>query len=127
MVSIAMVSSEIILPLSMLLLGIGLSIDISAVISFWIAKTTVNPMKPKNTSRLVDVGIYRYSRNPMYLGVLLVLCSWALWLGSAINFTVVLFFIWYITKFQIMPEERVLAELFPEEFESYKSRVRRWI
>jgi len=112
---------------SLMVLAAGLVVEISAVVLFFGADTTVNPMKPGNTARLVNAGIYRFSRNPMYLGVLLVLFSWALWLGNPVSFAVLLFFVWYITRFQIIPEERVLAALFPDEFDAYRSRVRRWI
>ncbi len=105
----------------------GLAIEISAVALFRGADTTVNPMKPRNTARLVNAGIYRFSRNPMYLGVMLVLFSWMLWLGNIVNLAVLVLFVWYITRFQIIPEERVLAELFPDEFDAYRMRVRRWI
>ena len=63
----------------------------------------------------------------MYLGVLLVLLSWAIWLGSVLNFVVLFLFVWYMTIFQIIPEERALKKIFPETFNTYKSRVRRWI
>ncbi len=113
--------------LPLIVLAAGLAVEMSAIVLFRGADTTVNPMKPGNTVRLVNGGIYRFSRNPMYLGVLLVLFSWALWLGNIINLAVLTFFVWYITRFQIIPEERVLAELFPDEFDAYRSRVRRWI
>lgn len=67
------------------------------------------------------------TRNPMYLGVLLVLLSWAIWLGSVLNVVVLFLFVWYITTFQIIPEEKALEKTFPETFNTYKSRVRRWI
>ena len=114
-------------PLSLMVLVMGLATNLAAVVSFRSADTTMNPMRPKSAARLVNGGIYRLSRNPMYLGVLLMLSSWAIWLGNPVCLAVLLFFVWYITKFQIVPEERALAELFPEQFESYKSNVRRWI
>ncbi|HHL45813.1 MAG TPA: isoprenylcysteine carboxylmethyltransferase family protein [Gammaproteobacteria bacterium] len=113
--------------LPLVVLVVGLAVEISAVVLFLGADTTVNPMNPGNTVQLVNRGIYRFSRNPMYLGVLLVLSSWALWLGNAVNLAVLLLFICYITRFQIIPEERVLAELFPDEFDAYRIQVRRWI
>ncbi len=113
--------------LSLLVLAAGLGVEISAVALFRRASTTVNPMKPGNTVQLVDVGVYKFSRNPMYLGVLLILSAWALWLENILNLAVLLFFIWYITRFQIIPEERVLRKLFPGQFDAYRSRVRRWI
>ena len=123
----ASIESEVLLPLSIIILVVGLAIDISAVISFRRADTTINPLKPEAASRLVKVGIYKQSRNPMYLGLFLLLCSWAVWLGNYFSPVVLLVFVWYMTKFQIIPEEESLKALFPEEFESYQSKVRRWI
>ena len=123
----ASVESGVTGPLSLFVLIVGLAIGLSAIVSFRKAKTTVNAMKPQNTTRLVDAGIYKLSRNPMYLGVLLILTSGAIWSGNSINLAVLIFFVGYITKFQIVPEEKALAELFPENFVAYKSKVRRWI
>lgn len=114
-------------PLSLIVLIVGLAINISAVVSFRRANTTVNPMKPKSTTQLVNAGVYRLSRNPMYLGAALILSSWTIWLGNYFNLAALIFFIWYMTKFQIVPEEKALKELFPSEYESYKAKVRRWI
>ncbi len=113
--------------LPLIVLVVGLAVEVSAIVQFRGAATTVNPMKPGNTTRLVNAGIYKFTRNPMYLGVLLVLFSWVLWLGNIINLAVLALFVWYITRFQIIPEERILAELFPDEFDAYRSQVRRWI
>lgn len=123
----ASIESEVIAPLSIIFLVVGLAIDISAVISFRRADTTINPLNPEAASRLVKVGIYKQSRNPMYLGLFLLLCSWAVWLGNYFPPVVLFVFVWYMTKFQIIPEEKTLKALFPEEFESYQSQVRRWI
>ncbi len=106
---------------------VGLSVAVLAIVSFRAAKTTVDPLRPDKTSQLVDVGIYKFSRNPMYLGLFLILLSWGIWLGNFLGFINLYGFIWYMTKFQILPEEKVLEGLFPEEFEAYKSKVRRWI
>ncbi len=113
------------LPLGLLLAGVA--VELSAVVLFLRASTTVNPMRPGRTARLIETGIYRLSRNPMYLGLLLVLFAWASWLGSVPNLAVLVFYVWYITRFQIIPEERVLERLFPERFNVYRARVRRWL
>jgi protein-S-isoprenylcysteine O-methyltransferase Ste14 len=63
----------------------------------------------------------------MYLGMLLMLCAWAVWLGNLLNLVALPLFVWYMTMFQIIPEELALAELFPEEFSTFKAEVRRWI
>ena len=105
----------------------GLITGISGVVTFWKARTTVNPMKPHSSSSLVIWGVYRFTRNPMYLGGLLVLTGWAIFLSNALPFLILPAFILYINRFQIGPEEKALASLFGREFVAYKSRVRRWL
>jgi protein-S-isoprenylcysteine O-methyltransferase Ste14 len=97
------------------------------VVSFWRAKTTVNPMNPAATSSLVIGGIYSLTRNPMYLGFLLALVGWATALSNTFAYLLLPAFIFYMNSFQIEPEERALASLFGQEFITYKSRVRRWL
>ena len=125
--SFTLPSSQIKSMLSLLFLIVGFVIDVSAVICFQMARTTVNPFKPHATVSLVNVGIYKYSRNPMYLGLLFVLCAWAIWLGEIVNFVAIPIYVWYVTRFQIKPEERMLTQLFPDAFGIYKSQVRRWL
>jgi len=97
------------------------------VVSFRRARTTVNPMKPELSSSLVTSGIYKLTRNPMYLGFLLVLLGWAVFLSSVLAFLFLPAFILYMNRFQIDPEERALATLFGQEFTAYKARARRWL
>ena len=123
----APLEAEWLIPLSLLVLVAGLSVNILAVITFRRGKTTINPLKPDTASQLMRTGIYRLSRNPMYLGMLLMLCAWTIWLGNLINLVALPLFVWYMTKFQIIPEELALAELFQEEFSTFKAEVRRWI
>jgi protein-S-isoprenylcysteine O-methyltransferase Ste14 len=106
---------------------IGAVTCLSGVVSFRQAKTTVNPMKPYSTSSLVVSGIYRYTRNPMYLGFLLVLLGWAAFLSNLAALAFVPAFVAYMNRFQIRPEERVLASLFPHDFPAYVAEVRRWV
>lgn len=106
---------------------IGFGIAISGVIAFRRAQTTVSPLKPETASRLVTSGVYRFTRNPMYLGLCLVLVAWALFLSSASMLLGPLAFALYITRFQIVPEERMLSKLFGTDFTDYKAKVRRWI
>lgn len=106
---------------------IGAFFCIAGVISFRRAKTTVNPLKPETASSLVSSGIYRISRNPMYVGFALLLVAWAVYLASPWALLGVICFVLYINRFQIVPEERALSALFGADFESYKSRVRRWL
>jgi protein-S-isoprenylcysteine O-methyltransferase Ste14 len=105
----------------------GFITGLSGVITFWRAKTTVNPLKPQSSSSLVTWGVYRVTRNPMYLGGLLVLTGWAVFLSSPVALLLLPGFVLYITLFQIIPEERALTSLFAAEFLAYKSRVRRWL
>lgn len=105
----------------------GGCISLAGVVSFRRAETTVNPMKPENTSSLVTGGIYRVTRNPMYLGLLLVLLAWAVFLSSAWALVGPVAFVLYIDRFQIAPEERVMTALFGAGYFAYKARVRRWL
>src|SRR5262245_6844842 len=105
----------------------GVIVSILGVVSFRRAKTTVNPMKPETSSTLVTSGIYRLTRNPMYLGLLLMLLGWAAFLSNALAFALLPGFVLYMNLFQIGPEERALAHRFGPEFTTYKARVRRWI
>lgn len=106
---------------------LGAVICLSGVVSFRRAKTTVNPMRPDSTSSLVVSGIYNYTRNPMYLGFLLVLLGWAIFLSNFVAFTLLPAFVVYMDRFQIAPEERALAALFAYEYPAYRARVRRWV
>jgi len=106
---------------------VGLLVSSLAFFSFRRAETTVNPMKPSATSSLVVVGVYKFTRNPMYLGLLLMLFGWAVFLSNALAFVFLPVFVMYINRFQIEPEERALALKFADEFASYKARVRRWL
>ena len=107
------------------LLGGGISL--AGTISFRRAKTTVNPMKPENASSLVCSGIYKITRNPMYVGLLFVLVAWGIFLSSLWTVIGPACFLFYITRFQIEPEERVLSNMFGESYINYKARVRRWL
>ena len=110
-----------------MLAAMGLALDITALIGFLRAKTTINPIKPDQSSTLVTGGLYRITRNPMYLGLALLVAAWTLYQANPFGWLLWLGFCAYITRFQIIPEERHLAMLFGEDFEIYKSRVRRWI
>lgn len=105
----------------------GLVTAILGVISFRRAKTTVNPLQPEAASALVNSGIYRLTRNPMYLGLLLVLMAWAVFLGNALALVVPAVFVSLMNRLQIIPEERALAAKFGPAFAAYQSKVRRWL
>lgn len=106
----------------------GLGVGVAGVRTFRAARTTVNPMKPHEATTLVRNGVYRRTRNPMYLGLLLLLIAWAAHranLGALLIMPV--FFIAYMNRFQIIPEERALTALFKDEYTHYMREVRRWI
>lgn len=107
--------------------AVGAGIDLFSVISFLLAKTTINPMKPDRTTALVTSGAYRFSRNPMYVGLVIVLLAWAVFLNSAWSLVGPFVFVLYINRLQIVPEERVLAAAFGPAYAAYKSSVRRWL
>jgi protein-S-isoprenylcysteine O-methyltransferase Ste14 len=109
------------------LVFIGQSISIAGMVAFRRAKTTVNPIKASSASSLVTRGVYRFTRNPMYLGLLLTLAAWAVFLASPFAVLWIAVYVVYITRFQITPEERVLSALFGEAYEAYKESVRRWV
>ena len=98
-----------------------------SVFQFFIRKTTINPHDFKHTTQLVSTGIFRFSRNPMYLSLAGLLVAWALYLQSAVSFLGVFLFIYLITQWQIKPEEYWLEKKFGESYLAYKKKVRRWI
>ena len=113
-------------------LGLGLIIlagvfDLWSLSLFFKKHTTFNPMKPEATTGLVITGLYKISRNPMYVGMLIMLFGFAIWLGSASPFLVLPLFYFVITAMQIKPEERFLLDKFGKEYQTYKDSVRRWL
>ncbi len=112
---------------ALLLALIGVALSAIGSRTFRRAKTTVNPMKPQTASTLVCAGIYRFTRNPMYVGLCFLLAGWVVFLASPWTILGLLFFVLYITRFQVIPEERVLSQKFGAEYESYRARVRRWL
>ena len=106
---------------------IGQGISVSGMVAFRRARTTINPVNPSAASSLVISGVYRLTRNPMYVGLLLTLAGWAVYCGNPLAFIALPAFAWYITQFQIKPEERVLLSLFGAHFAEYMGKVRRWV
>jgi len=113
--------------ISLVILLLGVFFCIAGIVSFRAAKTTINPLKPEEATSLVSNGIYKITRNPMYVGFVLGLIAWSVYLSSPITFSGVILFIWYITRFQIIPEERALREIFSPEYSNYQEKVRRWL
>ncbi len=91
------------------------------------ANTTINPVNPEKASSVVTCGIYSHTRNPMYLGLTALLVSWAVWLSVPWLFLGPVAFMLYLTRFQIVPEERVMSSKFGREYDEYRKRVRRWL
>lgn len=110
-----------------LFVAAGAATIAAAMLQFRRANTTINPTTPAKASSLVTSGIFGYSRNPMYLGLALVLAGWAILLGSLSPWVALPLFVLVITKMQIEPEEAVLAVLFDEPYRAYCARVGRWL
>jgi len=100
---------------------------LGGILSFRNAGTTVNPLKPEKSASLVNSGVYRFSRNPMYLALLLVLLALGVFLSNVNALVIAALFVPYMNRFQIVPEERAMDKLFGPEFREYCSSVRRWI
>jgi protein-S-isoprenylcysteine O-methyltransferase Ste14 len=111
---------------ALFLLSVAVFVGISAIISFKKHKTTVNPTKPETSSTVVSSGIYSISRNPMYLAMLISLISLAYYLQHFATLPIILIFISYMTRFQIIPEEKMLTKIFGQQYVDYQKKVRRW-
>lgn len=105
----------------------GMLLIAASVTLFVRAGTTIEPFRPERSKHLVTDGVHRLSRNPMYLGMLLWLLAWSLWLGNLLTLLGLVFFVGYLNRFQIKPEERILADLFGRDYQEYSQRVRRWL
>ena len=105
----------------------GLGVAFFGVLQFRRSRTTVNPIHPEHSSTLVCQGVYRFTRNPMYLGFLLGLIGWGIYLGNLLAMGMPVIYVIYMNRFQIAPEERILEDLFGDDFQRYKKVVRRWI
>jgi protein-S-isoprenylcysteine O-methyltransferase Ste14 len=106
---------------------LGLSFSLSGVISFRRARTTISPIHPEHASHLVRTGIYRLTRNPMYVGLVLLLIGLGIYLQSYLALLVLPIFAVCITRFQIKPEERILLQRFGNDYAQYCREVRRWL
>ena len=105
----------------------GLIVILSAIILFKKNKTTISPLNPSNATKLIVHGLYNFSRNPMYLGLLLVLSGISIIQNPIGGLLFVSSFISYLNHFQIIPEENAMLDLFKDDFLKYKENVRRWI
>ncbi len=107
--------------------ALGVAIIASGAVEFRRGGTTINPRKPDSASCVVAMGVYRVTRNPMYLGFVVLLFGWAVFLSSAWALIGPVIFVLYITRYQIVPEERALAAKFGDAYADYKAKVRRWL
>lgn len=109
-----------------ILLGLAILVAVMALFQFYKAKTTVDPTKPNKASNLVIGGVFKVSRNPMYLAMLLVLLALGIILGNVFNTLTAAAFVGYMNRFQIIPEERILLEKFGRAYKEYCTLTRRW-
>jgi protein-S-isoprenylcysteine O-methyltransferase Ste14 len=107
--------------------GLGFLVVALGMLAFRRAKTTINPVNIGAASSIVTSGVYRYTRNPMYVGLALMLVSWAVHIAVPSMLVGPVVFMLFITRFQIIPEERVLTSKFGGEYRKYQERVRRWL
>lgn len=105
----------------------GVVVALLGVLEFRTAGTTVDPRAPEQSASLVVRGVYRVSRNPMYVGFLLMLTGWAVFLGNIASLLLLPVFILYMNRFQIVPEEQYMREKFGEAYAQYQATVRRWL
>jgi protein-S-isoprenylcysteine O-methyltransferase Ste14 len=115
------------LPFGLLLGLAGLAVNVAGLVVFRRHRTTVNPLQPGRATELVCDGIFRLTRNPMYLGMVMMLVGWALYLANGVALFGPVALVAWLTRFQILPEERALRHKFPGAFEDYARRVRRWL
>ena len=115
------------LEISFFILSLGILVFINPVLKFIKSKTTINPIQFEETNRLVTSGIFKYSRNPMYLGMLMIIISTSIFYLNIYSILTPFLFVFWINKFQIKREEIFLTEKFGKEYLSYKNKTRRWI
>lgn len=108
-------------------IAVGITLLTFALLAFARARTTVNPLAPEQAQALVTTGLYRFTRNPMYLAMALILIGGAFALGNIGAFTAPVFFVCVMTEIQIKPEERALQSIFGEAFSAYRKQTRRWL
>jgi len=114
------------LMLAKVFIGLAASIGLISLIQFFMSKTTVNPNAPDKATILVTNGLYTFSRNPMYLALLLLLLAVGLYFGNAFNTLIAAGFIGYMNRFQILPEEKILLDKFGKHYTTYLTKTRRW-
>lgn len=113
--------------------GGGIAIALGALVvvqgarTFWRNKTTINPVDLESASALVTSGVFRFSRNPMYVGFTAMLVGWVVCLAAPWAILGPVAFVLFTNRFQIVPEERVMRAKFGQAYDDYRAKVRRWI
>jgi protein-S-isoprenylcysteine O-methyltransferase Ste14 len=112
---------------AIVLVVVALAFDVAGLLAFRASRTTVNPLSPERASKLVTGGVYQITRNPMYVGMGFILLAWAVFLSAVLPFLGPVAFVLFINRFQVLPEERALRQLFGEQYIQYTTNVRRWL
>ncbi|MFT5175769.1 MAG: protein-S-isoprenylcysteine O-methyltransferase Ste14 [Gammaproteobacteria bacterium] len=113
--------------IAIFLVALAIALATHAILAFRRAETTIDPTKPDDSSSLVTHGVFRFTRNPMYLSLLLLLTGWVVYLGSVVAIAALFLFVAYVNRLQIRAEERILTAKFGEAYLAYCAEVRRWI
>ncbi len=113
--------------IALTLAALGIGIIAAGVLTFRIHHTSLNPLKPEAATKIITSGLYRFTRNPIYLGLALVLAGWSVYLAHVAAALWLIAFVRYMTKFQIEPEEHALRALFGQDYDEYSAKVRRWL
>lgn len=124
---ILQITAAVRLPIAGALAVCGALVAASGMLAFRRARTTINPVTPAAASSVVTVGIYRYTRNPMYVGLACLLLAWTAYLASPLALLGPAAFVLFITRFQIIPEERALLSKFGQQYADYRVCARRWV
>lgn len=119
--------SDILRVIGIGLIGLAILFDLWSITLFFMHKTTVNPLTPHTTVQFVKKGLYRYTRNPMYVGLLVMLTGWTFYLGSLSPLFLLPLFVWIITWSQIIPEEKILRKKFGVDYEDYMKKTPQWL
>ena len=121
------IANPLALIMAIIFAAIGIYISFGAIRRFKAVATTISPLQPDSATSLVHHGVYSRTRNPMYVGLFLVLLGWAVWLQSPSNIIVLIAFVLWLTELQIKPEEAALKKVFGQGYVDYCKRVRRWL
>jgi protein-S-isoprenylcysteine O-methyltransferase Ste14 len=121
------IANPVALIMAIILAAIGIFVSVSAIRRFKAVETTISPLQPDSATSLVHHGVFSRTRNPMYVGLFLVLLGWAVWLQSLSNGIVLIAFVLCLTELQIKPEEAALRKIFGQGYVDYCKQVRRWI